>query len=187
MKEKIIIVTGDDLSIAVTAAKKFYEIRRDQKKCPDIICMSGKSFLFFKSQAQKTKDILMFFGISESRIQVRNEKTFQECITSSLQNVNVDNIIWCLPPGMGIMLNRIALKMGKELNSSNFCEDWKTILSPNKKARKKEIKTFALQLIANKLVGPGDVIANHWISTRIVFDAMGRPTFAPAIFPYGMQ
>ena len=187
MKEKIIIVTGDDLSIAVTAAKKFYEIRRDQKKCPDIICMSGKSFLFFKSQAQKTKDILMFFGISESRIQVRNEKTFQECISSSLKDVNEDTAIWCLPPGMGIMLNRIASKMGKELNSSNFCEDWKIILSNKRKVRKKELKSFSRQFIAEKLVGPGDTIGNHWISTKIVFDTTGRPGFTPSVPPYGMQ
>ncbi len=184
--KKIIVISNGDLSPALLAARSFYETRKENGVCPDIICMSKRKSLFsWRSDAEKVKEILITLGVSDFRIQTKEETTLQDCILYSLHN-DVSECIWCVPAGTSILIRRLALKQGMELIPKQILEDWQVSLSLRKKERKKEIRQFSLRLIAEKLVGLGDTILGRCLSTDIIWTD-GRPTFAMPVPPYGLQ
>ncbi len=183
----IVVIANGELSPVMLAAREFYEMRKETNVCPNIICLSSrKPFLSWHSDAEKMKDILKFLGISDFRIRTREENSFQDCILYALINNDISDFIWCIPAGMNLLIKRKARCEQIEIDANRFREDFQLSLSKHKKERKKEIRRFGLQLIADKLVGPGDTILGRYLSTDIIWTD-GRPTFAMPVPPYGLQ
>ena len=187
MEKIIVIANRGDLSPALLASRVFYEMRQENGKPIDILCLSPKKSLFsWHSDAEKMKKILMTMGIGEPHLKIREENSFEDCILYTLQDDDCTNAIWCLPATMSLLLRRRALQREISLTSQQVKEDFRLLLPKNKKEREKKIRTFGLQLIADKLIGPGDYIFGRMLHTGITWDN-GRPTFKMAEKPYGIQ